>query len=314
MHLSFEVALVQGRLAVVLQMTAVLLFGLGCMNPTASVQPDVEKFKSQKKEQIVVLKDSERDIGFAWAGDPTLRPLVLVHGSPGSWEGWAHFLMDTDLQRKFHIIALDRPGFGLSAGSGAERSLQRQAEAVHRVLATNRSQLPAILVGHSFGGPVIGKFAMDYSAEVAALVFVASSVAPQFEEVMWYQDAATWWPFRWLVPKDLRVCNEEIMALKKELEDMEPAWSKISQPVIVVHGDADPLVPIGNVDFLAKHLSPDIVLEIVRVPRLNHFVPWKRPDLIFSAVKKIEAKLVEVAANNQRAGHRRPGLINDSSK
>lgn len=266
----------------------------GC-NPTSSLKPEIEEFKKNYPAQIVSYQSVHRKMNYAWSGDEQKRPLLFVHGSPGSWEGWVHFLNDRELQKKFHIIAIDRPGFGDSTEGLAERSLHRQAEDIVEVLKKNRSHLPAILVGHSYGGPVVAKLAMDYPDQVAGVVFVASSVSPRFEKTVWYQHTATWWPFRVLIPNALRVCNEEIMALKPELEAMLPNWPKVTAHIAIVQGDADDLVPPANADFLKANLATNVIVSDVRVAGLNHFVPWKRPDLIFEAIAAVDRSLSNAA-------------------
>jgi pimeloyl-ACP methyl ester carboxylesterase len=227
-----------------------------------------------------MFRSQTRNIEYAWSGDPSKRAVLFVHGSPGSWSGWAHFLLDPELQRNFHLIAVDRPGFGGTDPGKTDPSIVSQAETVLAVLQVNKSGKPAILVGHSFGGPVIARAAMDHPERVAGLVFVSSSVSPELEKTKWYQIPATWWPIRVLIPTKLRVCNEEILPLKGELLKMLPLWKKISAKVVTIQGEEDDLVPPGNQDFLLKNLDKRIVVKTVREPGLNHFVPWKRPDLI----------------------------------
>jgi pimeloyl-ACP methyl ester carboxylesterase len=255
-----------------------------CANPTSAVHPDEERFKKEYPGQIVTFQGRNQTMRYAWSGNPKKRAVLFVHGSPGSWEGWAHFLLDPDLEKNFQLIAVDRPGYGGSDGGKTETSLQRQAEDVLEVLKFNQSDQPAILVGHSFGGPVIAKAAMIDSSKVMGLVFVASSVSPDLERTKWFQYPATWWPIRVLIPTDLRVCNEEIFPLKGELTKMLPDWKKITAKAVLIQGDEDDLVPPANVDFLLAHLAPEDVLKVERVAELNHFVPWKRPDLIKDAI------------------------------
>jgi pimeloyl-ACP methyl ester carboxylesterase len=118
-------------------------------------------------------------------------------------------------------------------------------------------------------------------------VFVASSVSPDLEEKKWIQYPASWWPIRWLIPTELRVCNEEIMPLKQELMNMLPDWKKISAKTIILQGEKDVLVPPGNLVFLTSHLDSKVILEADLIPELNHFVPWKRPELIVDAIEKV---------------------------
>jgi pimeloyl-ACP methyl ester carboxylesterase len=260
----------------------------GCANPTVAIDSDIKRFRAEHKDQIQKMEGRNGPLGYAWSGDPKKRPIVFVHGSPGSWEGWSHFLLDPELQKDFHLIAIDRPGYGESRPGVAVPSLKSQAADVLEILKVNQSQKPAILVGHSFGGPVIAKAAMDAPERAAGLVFVASSVDPELEVTKWFQYPAQWWPIRLLIPSALRVCNEEILPLRAELESMLPAWKNIQAQSVLIQGEADDLVPPGNQDFLVKHLEPKTILKVIRVPGLNHFVPWKRPDLIVDAIRVVD--------------------------
>ena len=261
------------------------------MNPTSGLQPDIDHFKQTYPSQIQSYEFNSRTMRYAWSGDPAKRPILFVHGSPGSWEGWSHFLVDPGLERQFQLIAVDRLGFGGSDPGHAETSLQVQAAAVMEVLKFNKSGLPAILVGHSFGGPVIARAGMDFPEKVGGLVFVASSVSPELEKTKWMQYPATWWPLRVLIPTELRVCNEEIMPLKGQLEAMLPLWQKIAAKVSIVQGEKDDLVPPGNVDFLQKHIDEKLIVKIVREPEMNHFVPWKHPELIVDGIETVDRAL-----------------------
>jgi hypothetical protein len=51
-------------------------------------------------------------------GDPTLPPVVLVHGSPGAIDNWLQLLTETDLLQHASVIAVDRPGCAGSAETG----------------------------------------------------------------------------------------------------------------------------------------------------------------------------------------------------
>ncbi len=260
----------------------------GCANPTVAVDSDIKRFKAEHKDQIQKIVGRHGTLGYAWSGDPKKRPVVFVHGSPGSWEGWSHFLLNPELQKDFHLIAIDRPGYGESRPGIAVPSLKAQAADVLEVLQVNQSDKPAILVGHSFGGPVIAKAAMDAPHRATGLVFVASSVDPDLETTKWFQYPAQWWPIRVLIPSALRVCNEEILPLKGELKSILPDWKSIQARSVLIQGEEDDLVPPQNQDFLVKHLEPKTILKVIRVHGLNHFVPWKRPDLIIDAIRVVD--------------------------
>jgi pimeloyl-ACP methyl ester carboxylesterase len=278
----------------------VLMALSACANPTSVIRPDIDRFKREYSSHFQVYQTPTRQMQYAWSGDPSKRPVVFVHGSPGSWEGWAHFLMDAQLQKSFHVIAIDRPGYGGSGRGVTETSLQAQAQEILEVLQFNHSGQAAILVGHSFGGPVIARAAMDRPDLVAGLVFVASSVDPELEETKWIQYPANGWLIRNLIPSELRVCNEEILNLKKELTAMLPEWKGIRAKSVLIQGEQDDLVPPSNQDFLVNHLSRESVIRVVRISGLNHFVPWKRPDLILGATLLLGGELDSKNASPQR--------------
>ena len=117
------------------------------------------------------------------------------------------------------------------------------------------------------------------------------SVDPDLEKIKWFQYPATWWPLRLLIPSQLRVCNEEILPLKSELVAMLPFWKNIKAPTVLIQGELDDLVPPANLDFLLKNLNDKIVLKTMKIPELNHFIPWKRPDLIIQGIYAVDAAL-----------------------
>lgn len=219
------------------------------------------------------------------ATGPTDKPVVVfVHGSPGSWDAFIHFLSHPELRDKARLVSVDRPGFGDSGFGRHEPSLKAQAASLLPMVRAEGHGQPVLLVGHSLGGPVVARFAMDYPELTQGLVLVAPSIDPALERTKWYQIPADWRLLSWLVPTTLRVTNREILPLKRELELMTPLWSSIQAPVTVIQGDKDRLVPRENADFAARMLAGK-PLEMVRIAEMDHFVPWTHPQLITAAVQ-----------------------------
>lgn len=69
-------------------------------------------------------------------------------------------------------VAYDRCGLGWSSASRSERTPANAADELHRMLETAGIRPPYILVGHSFGGMVMRRFALLYPDEVSGLVLV----------------------------------------------------------------------------------------------------------------------------------------------
>ncbi|CAN0129163.1 unnamed protein product, partial [Chrysoparadoxa australica] len=147
--------------------------------------------------------------------------LVFVHGSPGSWNAFSRYLTSDSLQDQYDMVSIDRPGFGYSDYGYAESSLKRQANLISQVIQ-QFDQKRKILIGHSLGGPIIARIAMDYPEQVQGMIFIAPSIDPDMEKYEWYRTLIKTWVGDLVVPTDLWVSNEEIVPLKEELNQMLP--------------------------------------------------------------------------------------------
>jgi pimeloyl-ACP methyl ester carboxylesterase len=67
--------------------------------------------------------------------------VVFVHGSPGSWDAFAEFMIDPDLIRSATLISVDRLGFGKSEPGQAEKSLGPQSILIARIIETEMKRL-----------------------------------------------------------------------------------------------------------------------------------------------------------------------------
>jgi pimeloyl-ACP methyl ester carboxylesterase len=222
-------------------------------------------------------------IHYAEIGADSLPTVVFIHGSPGSWDAFIGFFKDTTLYTKARLVSVDRPGYGKSDYGSPEMSLRQQAALLAPVLRTNRNPKKPVLVGHSLGGPVAARLAMDYPKLTGGLVLVAASVDPGQEKNEWYRHVGEWALVRKLLPTEFDVSNREILPLKGELTKMLPLWKNIRVPVTVIHGDADVLVPFANAAF-SKKMLVHAPVEMVVLPKVNHFIPWSHPQVIRQAV------------------------------
>jgi pimeloyl-ACP methyl ester carboxylesterase len=242
-------------------------------------------------------KTGFREIHYVKAGNDS-KPLILfVHGSPGSLSAFIHFLADSTLTNEALLICADRPGFGYSNFGNAEPSLQKQALTLKPILEKYKRDKPVILVGHSLGGPLIARMAIEYPNLVDGLIIVAGSVDPDLEPNETWFRAPLSTPFlSWILPGSFRASNEEIYHLKPELQRMIPLWKNITSTTIVIQGSKDELVPAANADFAVKMLV-NATVEVVKVEGMNHFVPWSNPELIHDAILKMISKVENPVAS-----------------
>lgn len=218
----------------------------------------------------------------AWfeGGDDAARTVAFVHGTPGNAAAWSDYL--GNVPPEFNFIALDRPGFGAST-TGVVPELSRQASALVSLLPETGGK--AILVGHSLGGPIIARAAVDFPDRVGALVIVAGSLDPGLEKINPLQYIGRWWPVSRLLPRSLYNSNLEIFALEAELELLKQDLGRITIPVIIIHGTKDRLVPYENVVYM-KQTMINAAMEVVTLEGQNHFLPWNSKDVVDEAIRR----------------------------
>lgn len=131
-------------------------------------------------------------------GPETGDPVILLHGLGGSTFSWRENL-DALAAAGYRAIAVDRPGFGLTAKPLAfDYGHANQADFVVGFMdALGIDQ--AVLVGHSAGGGVIAHTAALHAERVAALVYVDGAVGSSTNRPEWLGGVVAFPPItRWV--------------------------------------------------------------------------------------------------------------------
>ncbi len=251
----------------------------GCFSFRMSTK-EINRFVAELPEgaDYAYYEIDHRKMHYISTGTENVPTVIFIHGSPGSLSAFTHFLKDSTLRRHARLITIDRPGFGQSNFGRSVKSLKKQSQLLKPILEGNQDN-PVILVGHSLGGPLIARMAMDFPNLVDGIIMVAPSIDPELEPEEWFRPLLYSPFFRWILPKSIRVSNDEIYFLKEELEEMLPLWKNINIPVSVIQGGKDTLVPPANADF-AKKMLTETEPRMILIPEMNHFVPWSNPELI----------------------------------
>lgn len=256
---------------------AVVLGTLGCAPPgprlpVAGTEP--------LRRSVAVPEALGSTLSTLVAGDPQGLRVVLVHGTPGSAEGWTDYLLAPP--PGIELVALDRPGFGRSGPDRALVRLADQAAAVAALLPADGRR--AVLLGHSLGGPIVARVAAEHPERVAAIVLLAASLDPALEQIHPLQPLAAWRPLRALLPRAIRNANAELMALQPQLIELAALLPRVRAPVLIVHGDADDLVPVANVSYMQALLSGARCRVTRLLPGRNHFLPWNAEPEVRAAI------------------------------
>ncbi|MEQ8351486.1 MAG: alpha/beta fold hydrolase [Leptospiraceae bacterium] len=213
-------------------------------------------------------------------------PVLFIHGSPGSWDNYLDVISNLDHSL---LIFFDRPGFGQSVPEISLPDLEMQANAARAVLR-HFSSRPAILVGHSYGGPIALEMSLRFQEPIQALVLVGASVDPELERLRWYNHLTTFLEI--MVPGALVRSNDEMIPLRNQLESQKRRImaSQSSLPSIyVLHGTEDDLVPVENVNYIYD--VPGARSNLICVQLLSdqdHFIPWKHPGELADLIREAQ--------------------------
>jgi pimeloyl-ACP methyl ester carboxylesterase len=101
-------------------------------------------------------------------------PTVVIENGLGDFSfDW--ILVQSAVSKFTRVCTYDRAGYAWSDPGPKPRTYAQLNLELHDALAKLHERGPFILVGHSFGGPVIRNFALTYANEVAGLIFVDSA-------------------------------------------------------------------------------------------------------------------------------------------
>ena len=211
---------------------------------------------------------------YAISGSDTLPTLVFIHGSPGSWIHYMRYMWDTALQKKYRMVAIDRPGFGYSS-FGKAIHLAEQSKIILPVLQKIKNNKPMYALGHSMGGPVLVKLAADAPTLFNKIVIAAGALDVGQEKKETWRKVMNIKPLYWALPGAFGPSNTELLYLKKDLLLLQNDFAKITCHVLFVHGDKDTWVPIENVAYGKKMITNASSIIIDTLKGANHQIPWK---------------------------------------
>ncbi len=221
----------------------------------------------------------QANLHYALVGSDTLPTLCFIHGSPGSWDAFSNFMLDSLLRSRFRMISVDRPGFGFSS-FGIAYTLPEQGEIIGNLLKVESNGKPLHLIGHSIGGPIVVWLAQRSPELISSTTVVAGSISPIHEPRERWRIPLDNFPLKYLVPGALRTSNSEILSFKTDLFILDTGYSHITAPITFIHGDKDPLVTVENAYYGMRKMENFDGASIIILEEANHFIPWNRFEFI----------------------------------
>ena len=234
------------------------------------------------------------DSGDAPQGESTVAsPVLLLHGSPGG--GAAFRGVGPALGQARRAIAPDLPGFGASTRRLKDYSIRSHAGQMLALL-DSLDLGPVHLVGFSMGGGVALEMYRQDPGRVASLTLLSAIGVQEYELLGDYHlnhaihglQLAGLWTLTNLVPHfgaldggflghsyARNFYDTDQRPLRGILEDFEP-------PMLILHGDEDPLVPAGAAREHAR-IVPQAELEMIDG---DHFMTFMEPARIHVPISR----------------------------
>jgi pimeloyl-ACP methyl ester carboxylesterase len=224
------------------------------------------------KPNYRVIKDKNESLFVATFGRENSPPLLLIHGAPGRWEGYRHQLDDPELQEAYHLLAPDRPGYGLSYSGKKYKKvdIEPQARQILKALDLNTSGQKAVLVGRSYGAPIAAYMAAHFPDRFQKLILIAPAIDPDHEKFFKFSKYPKWFILRPFLPKRFVTAADEKYDHISELKRIEPIWETIKIPTFVLYGGRDWVVNPENFEYAKRKMGDGKHLTYLYFPEAGH--------------------------------------------
>jgi non-heme chloroperoxidase len=264
---------------------------------------------------IPVGKENSGDIDLYYEDHGSGKPVVLIHGYPlsgASWEKQAPVLLDAG----HRVITYDRRGFGKSSQPTTGYNYDTFAEDLHK-LVTQLGLRDFALVGFSMGGGEVARYLGKYGSKGVSKAIIISGVPPfllktpdnpegvdgsVFEGIKkaivadryaFFTDFfKNFYNIDLLLGK--RVSEQAVQAswnigagasataslacVPTWHEDFRNDLSRVDVPTLVIHGDADRILPIAASGLRTAKLIKGARLLVVKDG--PHCITWTHAEQV----------------------------------
>jgi pimeloyl-ACP methyl ester carboxylesterase len=230
-------------------------------------------------------------------GDGSIPPLVLIHGAGGRYDHWPPQIRRIGVTA---VYAPDLPGHGRSGGAARENIGAYAADILALADALGLDRFAA--AGHSMGGAVALRMALDAPGRIAGLALVATGARLRVaRDLLGALKDDTGAAIDFIIVHSFGPdVSEDIRQLaRRQLHAVDPAalradyaacdafdvrdrLGEIAAPALVACGTADRMTPQGFGEQLAMRL-PAAELRIFE--GAGHMLPAERPDALARALR-----------------------------
>ncbi|MNQ36415.1 Lipase 1 precursor [compost metagenome] len=262
----------------------------------------VERQLAGLSERQVALGDLS--IHYYEGGPARGETILMIHGFSANKDNWLRFARH--FTQRYHVIALDLPGFGDSDRPAGSYDVGTQAERLESFIKT--LELGKVhLVGNSMGGHIAGLFAARYPNQVRSLALFDSAgvKAPKPSELFRLiesgqpnplvvrnaEDFERMLAFVFVEPPPLPTSVKAYLAekalanqahyddvfrqLRERYIPLEPELPRIEAPTLLLWGDRDRVLDPSSIEVMKPLLKrPSVVI----MENCGHAPMLERPE------------------------------------
>lgn len=256
--------------------------------------------KKVKPTEIFIRNDT-LSLCIASIGADTLPMLLLIHGAPGSLWGYMNLMDDADLQKHFHIVSVDRVGYGKSRLKKKRfvTSIATQANALLPVFNLNKSDEKVIVLGRSYGAPIAAKLASLASDKVKELIMISPVIDPDKEKFYWFSKWGRNSLVQLFLPGSFNTATAEKYSHADELRKLLPVWENLRVPTTVIQGGNDWIADPANIEFAKKHIKSKRA-QYIFLYNAGHMITFSHATMIKEMLLKsrmFQEKITSVDMN-----------------
>lgn len=234
-------------------------------------------------------------------------PVILIHGSPGDSSNLVELAVV--LSRTRRVIVPDLPGFGASSTNISDYSFRAHAFYV-RQLADHLKIEKFHALGFSMGGGVVLNLEQIAPERIASIEMVSAVGVQEYEllgdyylnHVLHGAQLAAFWAVQNLVPHfgyfDGAFFGTSYAAnfYDSDQRPLREILGKIEQPVLIVHGASDPLVPVQAAREHHRLVPQSEYRELAD----NHFMIFERPERLAPIIEDFLTRAENGTANTRK--------------
>lgn len=250
---------------------------------------------------------NDQPLHYVEFGDSSKPLLVLIHGAPGAWYTWMNFADNDSLRNQFHLIIVDRLGYGKSGYGRVNKNINDQICSIQSIIDRYPSKA-LYLAGRSYGAPIAAALASINQSTCQRLILYSPVLSPYKEKKYWFSGLGKFFLVQWMLPKAMNVATAEKFAHVVQMKQVLPYYPKINANTIIISGKKDWVAHPSNHKICDSLINSPNKQQFI-LPNSGHFLTFECPttmaSLIYRPFSDLKFSEIEQGVNAELSENRK---------